>query len=385
MKPRVRRIVIVVLSILAVVAAGGAALVIPRWASIQTLLGFQAAVGEDLEAYDAPEGFRLLADEAAFGVARAWHLPGPKARSPAIVFVHGVAPEGIRDGRIIHAARAFHAAGFTVVVPELPAMIDPLTEGEPGGPVAGVLDAMAAGRISHVHPERIGVVGVSVGGGIALRGCARFRAEGGTGLRAMLLIGAADDIRRPAVAWFEAEDHAEESDGSLRWEQENAASFARNFLLRAGLVRDLAHAEDKAALRAWMEEDPLPREPLEGLVSEQAQRVAALLLAAPAVRAAAREEVLARAAKRTQNLSPALWPDELTHLRGTAMFILHGHGDPLVPISEAAHLAKRLREHTVVSVLESHMVGHTSVNEASFKEKLAHVVQMDDFFTMIGR
>lgn len=371
--------------VLAVCLVLVAAIVLPRLPAIRTLLAFQAEVDEDLETYDAPDGFRLLEDEAAYGVGRAWHLPGPTARAPAILFLHGVAPEGIRDGRILQAARAFHAAGFTVVVPELPTLVDPMAEGRPGAPVARVLEAMTAGRISHVHPQRIGVVAISVGGGFALRGCARFRADGGAGVRAMLLIGAADDIRRPAVAWFEAEDHTEEGDGSLAWERRNAASFARNFLIRAGLVAGIEHAGDRAALRAWMEEDVLPREPLEGLETEAAREIARLLLAEPATRAAAREAVLAGAAARVENLSPALWADELVHLRGIAVFLLHGHGDPLVPLDEAARLAARLRPHTVVSVLESHMVGHTSVNAAGVGEKLAHVVQMDDFFTMIGR
>lgn len=94
---------------------------------------------------------------------------------------------------------------------------------------------------------------------------------------------------------------------------------------------------------------------------------------------------MARAAERVRGLSPALWDAELDHLRGIPVFLLHGRGDPLVPIEEAAHLATRLRRRTIVSVLESHMVGHTSVNEVGLGERIAHVVQMDDFFDMIGR
>jgi len=368
------------------VAAVGVALVVPRAPAIACLLGFQAAVGADLDVESpAPAGFRLLADEARYGVARAWHLAGKGRRAPAILFVHGVAPEGIRDGRILHAARAFHAAGFTVVVPELPTLVNPLLEGEASLAVAGVLRAMTGGAIEGVHPERIGIVGISVGGGLALRGCAHFRAAGGVGIRALLLIGAPYDMRRTSVGWFEAEDHAEASDGSYTWEVRNAASFARNFLIRAGLRTRLGDDPDLELLAAWMASEPLPTEPLVGVNSPAALAIAKLLHAEPAVRAAARERVLADATQRIESLSPALWLDDLVHLRGTAVFLLHGHGDPLVPITEAPLLAERLRKHTVVSVLESHMVGHTSVNDATLGEKLAHVVQMDDFFRMIGR
>ena len=385
-KPALRRTLRVSCLLAACLAAVVLAAVLPRLASLRCLLAFQEGVPADLEALEpAPEGFTLLADEARYGVARAWHLAGPKARSPTVVFVHGVAPEGIRDGRILHAARAFQRSGFTVVAPELRGLVDPMDAAEPGAEMPRLLEALTSGRVDGVHPERIGLVAISVGGGLALRGCARFRAAGGTGIRALLLIGAPDDLRRPAVDWFAAPDEAPESDGSFTWEVRNAASFARSFLIRAGLPGYLEAGEDLDRLAAWLAEEPLPTLPVPELQSKKARAVAALVHAAPEVRAAAREAILARAAARVESLSPALWDDELVHLRGIAVFLLHGHGDPLVPLTEAAHLARRLERHTIVSVLESRMVGHTSVNSVGPAEALAHVVQMDDFFAMIGR
>ena len=43
-----------------------------------------------------------------------------------------------------------------------------------------------------------------------------------------MALGAPDDMDRASVAWFEAPDNAEESDGSLLWERRHAAEFARN-------------------------------------------------------------------------------------------------------------------------------------------------------------
>ncbi len=382
---RVRVLKVCGLLILAV-ACLAAALVVPRLPAVRCLLGFQAAVGADLETFDTPPaGFSLLADRARYGVERAWLLPGAEARAPVLVFVHGVAPEGIRDGRIVNAVRAFGAAGFTVVAPELPSLVDPLDPEVPGAGVARLLRAMAEGAVEGVRPDRMGVVGISVGGALALRGCAAFRASGGAGLRAILAIGAPDDMRRPAVGWFEAENTSEADRGTLLWERQNAAEFARNFLLRAGLRRRLGEDPDIAALAAWLATAPVPTEPLTGVTSKAAWEAALWLMAPADLRATERERVLADAASRIEGLSPALFADELSHLRGVPIFLLHGHGDPLIPIEESAHLARRLRQHTVVSVLESHMVGHTSVNEVGLGEKLAHVVQMDDFFALVGR
>lgn len=368
------------------VAGAGLGLVVPRLPAIHCLLGFQASVPDDLETNDdVPEGFELLTDRHRYGVDRAWLLRAASPRAPVLVFVHGVAPEGIRDGRIVNAVRAFGAAGFTVLAPELPTLVDPLAPGTPGAGTARLLAALGAGKIHGIRRDRIGVVGISVGGALALRACATFRREGGTGLRAVLAIGAPDDMRRPAVGWFAAEDTTPAGYGTLLWEQRNAAEFARNFLLRAGLRKRLGADPDLQKLADWMAEDPIPKEPLEGVTSKAVWEAALWLLAPADLRATERERVLHDAANRIEGLSPALWSDELAHLRGVQVFLLHGHGDPLVPIEEAAHLARRLRKFTVVSVLESHLVGHTSVEDVGFGEQLSHVVQMDDFFALIGR
>ena len=122
-----------------------------------------------------------------------------------------------------------------------------------------------------------------------------------------------------------------------------------------------------------------------GVHRRELRGLARMVRAAPEERAKAREQVLTRAQTRVRRLSPAQWQEKLVHLRGVAVFLLHGHGDPLVPIEEADRLAERLRRHTIVAVLKSHMVGHTTVKDVSIAERIAHVVQMDDFFDMIGR
>ena len=83
--------------------------------------------------------------------------------------------------------------------------------------------------------------------------------------------------------------------------------------------------------------------------------------------------------------SPADWDEELDALRGVPIFLLHGTEDPLIPVSELDPLRERLERRTIVSDLRSHMVGHVSVNEVGFGEKLDHIAFMDSFFDIVTR
>ena len=56
-----------------------------------------------------------------------------------------------------------------------------------------------------------------------------------------------------------------------------------------------------------------------------------------------------------------------------------------MPVSEARHLRDVIARHTVVSVLESHMVGHTTVEDVGLGERLSHLAFMDDFLDMVAR
>ncbi len=385
MWPRFLRLGLLLAVLLLFVGAVGAFIVVPRVPAVRCLLAFQDSVPDDLEKpYEAPAGLRMLEDPARYGAKRVWLLRQESGPAPTMLFVHGVAPVGLEDGRIVHALKAFARAGFTVIAPELPTLVDPLDPAPVGRGVAQVLQAISRGAFEGAHPKRIGVVGISVGGALALKGCVEYVAAGGSGLRAILAIGAPDDMLRTSVAWFADED-AGPDDGTLRWERAHAAEFARSYLIRAGLIPTFGDDPEVRKLAAWMEAGDVPEKPPEGLTRPELVELATLVKARAAERAKAREQVMTRAAPRIEGLSPALWDDELHNLRGVAVFLLHGHGDPLVPVEEARHLARRLRRHTVVSVLESHMVGHTSVEEVSVGERLDHVIQMDDFFDMIGR
>ena len=383
---RVRTILWTVgLIVVALLVTGGFVLG-PRMGAVRCLTTFGWPVPDDLgRIEDAPDGFTVLADEATYGVPYAFVRRTPDGKvHPTLVFIHGVARVGLRDGRILRAIEAFHRAGFTVIAPEIGPLLDPTRPSDEVDGLDRLLDALAAGRIEGASTSRFGLVGISVGGALALRAGARFQERGGRGLRGILAIGAPDDLRTPARDWFVLPDPAPEGGDSLEWRRNNAAAFARNFVLRAALEKRVGNHPDFTRLRDWLAEEALPAAAAPELETEAGQALARIVHAPAAERAKERDALLADAWHQLIVLSPADWSAQLTHLRGIAVFLLHGYGDPLVPIAEADLLAARLERHTLVSVLRSRVLGHTAVNGAGLREQLAHVVFLDDFFDMVG-
>lgn len=383
---RVRIILWTLGLILAAVLVTGGFVLGPRMGAVRCLTTFSWPVPDDLENLaDAPDGFEVLADEARYGVRRAFvrSVQDGKAH-PTLVFVHGVAEIGLRDGRIVRAIEAFHRAGFTILAPEIGPLLDPTRPSEEVDGLDRLLDALAAGEIEGVSAGRFGLVGISVGGALALRAGARFQERGGRGLRGILAIGAPDDLRTPARDWFALPDPAPEGGASLQWRRRSAAAFARNFIVRAALKKRVGDHPDFTRLKDWLAASKLPASDPPALETEAGRILARIVHAPPAEREMERDALLADAWDQLVVLSPADWSAQLAHLSGVAVFLLHGYGDPLVPIAEAALLEARLKPHTLVPVLRSRLIGHTAVTDVGFGEQLAHVVFLDDFFDMVG-
>ncbi len=94
---------------------------------------------------------------------RRWSRANPEPLEPALILVHGVHPEGGEEPRMARLATLFADEGFVVHVPHLPtlAAFEPDPEVVPR--LARYFDAA---RQRH---GCVGAVGISVGGGVALR------------------------------------------------------------------------------------------------------------------------------------------------------------------------------------------------------------------------
>jgi pimeloyl-ACP methyl ester carboxylesterase len=386
MSRRLRNTLLALGLLVVALLVAGAFLLGPRLGATRTLITFGWPVPDDLVSLEEPPpGYERLADRDVYGVENALLRRVQDGRShPTLVFVHGVSADGLRDGRILRAIEAFHRGGFTVVAPELGPLTDPTRAPAELEGLDRLLEALATGKIPGANGGRFGLVGISVGAAVALRAGARYQAGGGDGLRGILAIGAPDDLKISARLWFEASDPDEAGGESLDWQRQNAAAFARAFVLRAALPVRVADEDDAHALSSWFSEAARWKEDPPALRTEAARALASLLRAAPAARAAAAEQLLDDAWPRLATLSPAAWTEELSALRGVPVFVLHGEADPLIPVGDADRLRTRLEAHTLVSVLKSGLVGHTAVGDASIAERVDHIVFLDDFFDMVG-
>jgi pimeloyl-ACP methyl ester carboxylesterase len=379
MGSRRRRRVLVSLGVLVLLLLGaGAVLVLPRLGAVRCLLAFGEAAPDH---HARLPGFRLLEDPERFGARRAWAAaPDGSGPHPTLVFVHGVTSLGIEDGRVLRAVEAFRRAGFLVVAPEVQAMVRLESWDDDLARLARLLHAVADGQVEGADGSRLGIVAISVGGPWALQAAARFRGAGGRGLRGLLLVGAPEDFRRVAHGWFSTPlpDAGEEARDPVRFEAKRAAEFGRNALWKTGLAA-MGVGDDEAALRTWLEASWSPSAPPDGLATAQGIEVARLVVRGPGIPEADVDRLLDAGWRVLRYLSPAAWSDDLAPLRGVACRLLHGTHDPLVPVSEMARLEARLSGVLDVHALESGIVGHTAVGEASLSERWEHVVFLDAF------
>jgi pimeloyl-ACP methyl ester carboxylesterase len=119
--------------------------------------------GHFLQRFESVEARAGIPEIVARIHGRRWSRARPAPLEPALVLVHGVHPEGGEEPRMARLATLFADEGFVVHVPHLPT----LAAFEPDPALPGRLARyFEATRRRH---GCIGVVAISVGGGVALR------------------------------------------------------------------------------------------------------------------------------------------------------------------------------------------------------------------------
>ncbi|MDA2931871.1 hypothetical protein MYX19_01755 [Nitrospinae bacterium AH-259-F20] len=262
------------------------------------------------------------------GTTRAVLVRPRGARSTAgVVLVHGMIETGEEDAHLMRLAETLASGGFTVLVPAVPGLKRWVLVTEDVEVVAAAV-AHLREQVEGVEPGRVGVVGISVGGGPALAAAARLAPQ----VAFAGAFGGYYDVAAVLRGLVEAGRAVEGELETLdRW-----VFFANNSHLAAD-PRDRAILLDVARLppdRRGAEEEasaarlsPEGRALLEILTTEDPERVEALVeRAGPAV------DRLRRA------LSPRYYAERLT----MKLFLAHGRPDPIVPHTETLRLAAAL-------------------------------------------
>jgi dienelactone hydrolase len=113
-----------------------------------------------LTTYEAPDGTHLPADLWLPASASADHPVG------AVIFVSGINSQGRSHPTLIRVAHAIARSGAGVYIPELPSFFQAEVDASEVGRIVAAFQALA--ERPEVDPDRIGIMGISVGGSLAL-------------------------------------------------------------------------------------------------------------------------------------------------------------------------------------------------------------------------
>jgi pimeloyl-ACP methyl ester carboxylesterase len=266
------------------------------------------------------------------------------------VLLHGVHHLGIEDPRMWNLARALAGAGVLVMTPELQDLADyrvtPRTID-----VIGDSAVVLSTRMDHA----VGVIGLSFAGGLSL--LAATRPEFRDRISFVVAIGAHDDMGR--VARFFAANVITQPDGV------ESPFKAHEY---GALVLAYAHLEDffspqdvpiaRESLRQWLWEQPDAMKAAAAL-SPAGQKEMDLLLHH---RDELREPLLGEIKLHKDEMDAVSPHGHLAQLH-TAVFLLHGSGDTIIPSSETLWLAKDVPQAELKSTLLSPALVHVNMED----------------------
>jgi dipeptidyl aminopeptidase/acylaminoacyl peptidase len=287
-------------------------------------LALAPAPRHELVDYTAPDGEVLPAD--------LWLPATASAENPvgAVVFVSGVNSQGRGHPAVARIAGAMARSGAAVFVPELPVFFDVRVDGTEVGRIVAAFQAI--GERPEIDPDRIGIMGVSVGGSLSLMAAAD--AAIADRLAWVASFGAYADASEIVP---EVLTHQYRLDGELvDWEP---ALLVRQIVF--GLVTDqVTDGRDHGYLYGAYDHlnneglHPLPDADIP-LESDTGRAVEAMLLAETLPEA---EALMAVAPAEGREILDAISPIHRVANIRARVYLMHDTGDQHIPISHARAL-----------------------------------------------
>ncbi len=278
------------------------------------------------------------------------YIPQEVKDPGGVVLLHGVHHLGIEDPRMWNLARALASAGVLVMTPELQDLADYRV-------TAQTIDVIgdSAVVLSTRTNRRVGVLGLSFAGGLSLLAANRTGFRDSIGF--VVAIGAHDDMGR--VARFFAANIIAKPDGT-------ESPFAAHEY--GVLVLAYSHLEDFFSPK----DVPVAREALRQRLWElpDAEKTAAAL--SPAGKKAFDQllhhrdqlkELLLREITLHKDEMDAVSPHGHLAQMHTAVFLLHGAGDTIIPSSETLWLAKDVPQTELRTALVSPALVHVNMGD----------------------
>jgi pimeloyl-ACP methyl ester carboxylesterase len=278
---------------------------------------------------------------------------------PALVLVHGVQHEGIDEPRFQRFARALVRAGVAVLTPQVDELADYHVAPASIDTVGAAVEALRE-RSGHA---KVGLVGVSFGGGVSLLAAAdpRFASH----VSFVVSIGAHDDLAR--VSRFFATNEIPSAAGPI--EHLHAHEYG-------GVILVYTHAEAffppadvpaaREALRLWIwEKRDEARAAAAPLSPASRAKVEALFRADIA---SVRTELLAQIDRLAPQMALVSPHGRLAGMKAH-VYVLHGAGDTVIPATEAEWIARDLPPGALRGLLVTHALEHVDLKAPSLGDQ----------------
>jgi acetyl esterase/lipase len=280
------------------------------------------------------------------------YVPRGVPHPPGVVLLHGIHRLGIEEPRLTRFARTMAATGVVVLTPQIDSLADYRVD-----PKAIAIIGASAGRLHNRLGRKVGVMGLSFAGGLALLAAAdpRFSPD----IAFVVAVGAHDDLAR--VARFFATNQIEHPDGTIERLQAHeygplvlAYAHAEEFFAPA----DVAPARD--AIRLWLWEEPEAARAQTARLSPAARSTIEELLQHHTEAVANR---LLQATDRDQAEMAAVSPHGKLRGLQVPVFLLAGTGDNVIPATETLWLAQDVPPGMLRAVLLSPAIVHVEVDK----------------------
>lgn len=280
------------------------------------------------------------------------YSPKGVVNPPGILIVHGVHHLGMEDPRLVGLARAISAGGIRVLTPQLPSLTDYHVDS-----ICIALIGYSARSFATSLGQKVGVLGISFGGGLSLLAAADPQFE--PYIRFVVSIGAHDDLAR--VLQFFITNQITRPDSTVL--HMAAHEYGPFVLIYSHLEdffppADVKTAHDALQQLLW-ENVNESRKLAEDLSPASRQKME--LLYNHDVDALARE-MAASVALHTPEMAPVS-PHGRLHSLHIPVLLLHGAADNVIPPSELLWLAQDVPYAYLKAALASPAIGHATMED----------------------
>lgn len=290
-------------------------------------------------------------DYAAGTVEGDVYAPGTGGRHGAMILILGARPVERDNPTLIRFAEGLSRAGAVVMIPASSELAAGRVLPEEVDAVDRAVDLLRAR--DDVDPDRVGILGFSVGGSVAVVAAGDPRLAGK--LAFVNAFGAYNDSRDlvRAVATrslaYAGLDEPWEPHPLTRW------------VLARQLVDTLPDPTDRDVLdRVYLQDDPAAREDVERM-TPVGRAALGLLDGLPPAEAERALAMLPEATQaRLRGISPSLALDRVT----ARLFIMHDAGDHFIPYTESRRMAGQAPASSVARFTEFDLFDHVMPNKS---------------------